>query len=235
MNFLARTQETQGKLVEGQAHPQRTITTFFHPITPTNATSKSRDTQMGSRLGRNTRATINRAIVICRARRLQSHGPLPLHPCHRQLKAIISPHRKHFPRFETSPFWIDLCQRSFKENCQIIFNLRISHVSKTRFPRLFLSYILLYLQSIIYLFFDLLFSKRRQHLRCNFLFGFTGHFRLLQDVNISYFLSSFLLTPSLSHTHCASTYPNTTRVRFFKWYQSIRVRDPSQSSTIETL
>ena len=60
-----------------------TITTFFSPITPTNATSKSRDTQMGSRLGRNTRATINRAIVICRARRLQSHGPLPLHPCHR--------------------------------------------------------------------------------------------------------------------------------------------------------
>ena len=150
MNFLARTQETQGKLVEGQAHPQRTITTFFHPITPTNATSKSRDTQMGSRLGRNTRATINRAIVICRARRLQSHGPLPLHPCHRQLKAIISPHRKHFPRFETSPFWIDLCQRSFKENCQIIFNLRISHVSKTRSPRLLLSYLLLYSLSNIY-------------------------------------------------------------------------------------
>ena len=31
-----------------QAHPQRIITTFFNPITPTNATSRSRDTQSSS-------------------------------------------------------------------------------------------------------------------------------------------------------------------------------------------
>ena len=31
-----------------KAHPQRTITTFFSPITPTKATSQLRDTQMGS-------------------------------------------------------------------------------------------------------------------------------------------------------------------------------------------
>ena len=31
-----------------QAHQQKTITTFFGPITPTNATSRARDTQMGS-------------------------------------------------------------------------------------------------------------------------------------------------------------------------------------------
>ena len=44
------------------AHPQRTITTFFSPITPTNATSQSRDTQMGPRLGHKKGVTIDRAI-----------------------------------------------------------------------------------------------------------------------------------------------------------------------------
>ena len=39
---------------------------------------------------------------------------------------------------------------------------------------------------------DFLFSKTRQHLRCNLLFGLIGHFSLLQDVNISFFLSFFL-------------------------------------------
>ena len=33
-----------------EAHLQRTLTTFFSPVTP-NATSQSRDTQMGSRPG----------------------------------------------------------------------------------------------------------------------------------------------------------------------------------------
>ena len=42
-----------------QAHPQRTITTFFSPITPTNATSQSRDTQMSSRPGHNKKVTID--------------------------------------------------------------------------------------------------------------------------------------------------------------------------------
>ena len=36
-----------------QAHSQRTITTFFNPMTPTNDTSQSWDTQMGSRRGHN--------------------------------------------------------------------------------------------------------------------------------------------------------------------------------------
>ena len=42
-------------------------------------------------------------------------------------------------------------------------------------------------------FFDLLFSKTRQHLRCNLLFGLIGHFGLLQYVNIFFFLLSFFL------------------------------------------
>ena len=50
---------------------------------------------------------------------------------------------------------------------------------KTRFPRLFL-------RSIIY-FFYLLFSKTKQPLRCNLLFGLIGHFGLLKGVNISFF------------------------------------------------
>ena len=65
-----------------QAHPQRTITTFFSPITPTNATSQSRDTQMGSRPRHNKGVTIDRAITICRARRPRLHGPRPQQPCH---------------------------------------------------------------------------------------------------------------------------------------------------------
>ena len=41
-----------------------------------------------------------------------------------------------------------------------------------------------------YLFyFDLLFSKMRQHFRCYLLFGFIGRFGLLKDINISFFLS----------------------------------------------
>ena len=39
-------------------------------------------------------------------------------------------------------------------------------------------------------YFDLLFSKTRQYLRCNLLFDLIGHFGLLKDVNISFFLSS---------------------------------------------
>ena len=50
-----------------QAHPQRTIATFFNPITPTNAISQLRDTQMGSRPGHNKGFTIEQTIAICRA------------------------------------------------------------------------------------------------------------------------------------------------------------------------
>ena len=82
-----------------QAHPQRTITTFFSPITPTNATSQSRDTQMGPRLGHKKGVIIDRAIAICHARKPRPHGPRPQHPCHRQIKAIISHHRRCFPHY----------------------------------------------------------------------------------------------------------------------------------------
>ena len=50
-----------------QAHPQKTITTFFSPITPTNATSQSRATQMGSWPGHNKGVQIYRTIAICGA------------------------------------------------------------------------------------------------------------------------------------------------------------------------
>ena len=39
------------------------------------------------------------AIAICRARRPRSHGRQPQHPCHRQIKTIISRYRRCFPRF----------------------------------------------------------------------------------------------------------------------------------------
>ena len=38
----------------------------------------------------------------------------------------------------------------------------------------------------------------RQHLRCNLLFGLIGHFGLLKDIIISFFLSSFCLKPMIS-------------------------------------
>ena len=53
-------------------------------------------------------------------------------------------------------------------------------------------YIYRVLFTYFYLFIDLLFSKMRQHLRCNLLFCLIGHFGLLKDVNISFFLSFFL-------------------------------------------
>ena len=69
--FLARTEDREKSLDNStatQAHPQRTITTFFSPITPTNATRQSRDTQMGSQPGHNKGVTIDQALAICRAR-----------------------------------------------------------------------------------------------------------------------------------------------------------------------
>ena len=58
-------------------HPQRTITTFFSPVTPTNATSQSRATQMGSRPGHNKGVTIDRAIAMWHARKPQ---PFEINP-----------------------------------------------------------------------------------------------------------------------------------------------------------
>ena len=103
--FLVRTQEAWGKLLKDnntatQAHVQRTITTFFSPITPINATSQSRDTKMGSQPGHNKGVTIDRAIVISRAPRPRPHGPQRQHSCHQQIKAVISHHRRCCPRFK---------------------------------------------------------------------------------------------------------------------------------------
>ena len=99
--FLLELNRHREKLLNNtatQAHPQRTITTFFSPITP-NATNQSRDTQMVSWPGHNKGVTIDWVIAICRARRPRPHGPWPQHPCHRQIKAIISRHHRCFPCF----------------------------------------------------------------------------------------------------------------------------------------
>ena len=64
--FLLELKRHREKLLKNTAtpaHPQRTITTFFSPITP-NATSQSQDTQMGPRLGHKKGVTIDRAIPI---------------------------------------------------------------------------------------------------------------------------------------------------------------------------
>ena len=64
-------------------------------MTPTNATSKSMDTQMCSQPGHNKGVTIDRAIEICHTRRRRPHGPQPQLPC----QATISRHRRCFPQF----------------------------------------------------------------------------------------------------------------------------------------
>ena len=46
-----------------------------------------------------------------------------------------------------------------------------------------------YIYGVLFTYFFGLFSKTGQHLTCNLLFGGIGHFGLLKDVNISFFLS----------------------------------------------
>ena len=46
-----------------------------------------------------TQPHLQRTLAICHARRPRPHGPRSHHPCHQQIKAIISRHRRCFPRF----------------------------------------------------------------------------------------------------------------------------------------
>ena len=76
-------------------------------------------------------------------------------------------------------------------------------------------------------FFDLLFSKTRQHLRCNLLFGLIGHFGLLKDLNISFslILTTFSLITKLTHTRSSALSINQ---------QKLLVNMSNKSSTIQT-
>ena len=76
--FLLEFKRHRDKLLKNystatQAHPQRTITTSFSPITPSNATNQSWDTPMSSQPGHNKGITTDRAIAICRVRRSRPH------------------------------------------------------------------------------------------------------------------------------------------------------------------
>ena len=57
---------------------------------------------------------------------------------------------------------------------------------------------LLFFYLLSYIYFGLFFSKTRRHLRHQFDFCFTGHFGLIKDVNVSFFLSFYLLYESVS-------------------------------------
>ena len=69
--FLARTQETQVKLLmdsnTATQAKQQTIATFFSSVTPTHGTSQSRAAQMGSQPGHCKGVTIDQAKEICHA------------------------------------------------------------------------------------------------------------------------------------------------------------------------
>ena len=58
---------------------------------------QSRATEMGSWLGHNKGVTIDWAITIFHAYRPLPHGPQSHHPCHRQIKTIISHHHTQRP------------------------------------------------------------------------------------------------------------------------------------------
>ena len=140
-NFLARTPET-GKVVEDniittQAHPQRTITTFFSPISP-NSTSQSRATHMGSRPRHNKGVTIDRAIAIHHVRRPRSHGPRFHRPCHQYIKAPsqVLPSRRR-PLHSSLTYARDISKSSYS-----VSDLRILHVTIKKFFSLFLSYLM---------------------------------------------------------------------------------------------
>ena len=106
--FLARSQETKGKLLMDnstatQTHQQRTITIFFSPITPTHATSQSRAKEMGSRPGHCKGVPIDQEIRFFHARRSVPCGPQFYHPCHCQTKATISHHHRCVPHYGDLP------------------------------------------------------------------------------------------------------------------------------------
>ena len=129
-----------------QVHPQRTIT----------ATTPSSDTQMGSWSGHKKGDIIDRATAICSACWPSPHAARPQHPCHRQIRAIISLHRRCFPCF--GEFFIldqPMLETFRRPN---LSNLRMLNVSIMRF----FSHGLSFLLSYIYLG---LFSKTRIHFK----------------------------------------------------------------------
>ena len=82
-----------------QANQQRTIATFFSPITPTHATSQLRAIETGSQLGHWKGITIDWEIAIFHERMPQPHESQSHHLCHWQTQTIISPHHRCFPCF----------------------------------------------------------------------------------------------------------------------------------------
>ena len=117
------------------------------------ATSQSRATHIGTQPGHNKQVTIDQAIAICQACRPRPHGPQPYHPCHRQIKAIISHHWRRFPCFGD----LSVLDRPMLE---IFRRQKLYYEPKTRFFILFLCYLLLYL--LIY--FILICSQRRDNI-----------------------------------------------------------------------
>ena len=65
----------------------------------THATSQSRAAQMNSQLGDCKGVTIDWSTTIFHACGLRSCGPQSHHPCHWQIKSIISHHHECFPQF----------------------------------------------------------------------------------------------------------------------------------------
>ncbi len=76
-------------------HQQRTITNFFTPMTLPHDTIQPGN--IHAPRVQTKGVSIDQAIGMCRARRPRAKGPRPRHPCHRQIKAIITKQPKTPP------------------------------------------------------------------------------------------------------------------------------------------
>ena len=100
---------------------------------------------LGSHPGHNKEVKIDRAIAICRARRPRPrpHGPRPHHPCHWQIKAIISHYRRWFRCFGDLSILNRPILEIFRRKKMIIHLTRESHMCRKPDSLVFfLSYLL---------------------------------------------------------------------------------------------
>ena len=131
--------------------------------------------------------TIDKAIAICLACR---PGPMDLSspPLSSTNKGCYPLPSQVLPSLWRPLHFGSTYARDLSKTKVTIYLIWESHMCRKP-DSLFTFYLLyFYIYGVLFSFF-FLFSKTRQHLRCNLLFGLIGHFGLLKDINICFFLS----------------------------------------------
>jgi hypothetical protein len=101
--FLLELKRHREKLLKADnttttTHQQRTITNFFTLMTLPHDTVLPGNIQVEAPRVQTKGVSIGQAIGMCRAHKPRAKGPMPRHPCHRQIKAIITKHQRCPPR-----------------------------------------------------------------------------------------------------------------------------------------